>query len=151
MPATERNIGDVIAQHAVEKRETHDYMRTLRLTGFGGLVAAPLLSNWYKFLDKNIRLSNPFKSLIARVALDQFLFAPSFIALFFSAQGALEGKSAIEQLQGIIQFLLWPAVQFFNFYVTPLNHRLMVTNIVALGWNTYLSTANQKSSSHVEK
>jgi hypothetical protein len=27
------------------------------------------------------------------VGLDQCLFAPSFIALFFSAQGALEGKS----------------------------------------------------------
>ncbi|KAM3580966.1 Protein required for ethanol metabolism [Umbelopsis sp. WA50703] len=133
-------------------------MRTLRLTGFGGLVAAPLLSNWYKFLDKNIRLSSPFKSLIARVGLDQCLFAPSFIALFFSAQGALEGKSMTqikEKLddgypQALLNnYKLWPAVQFFNFYVTPLNHRLMVTNIVALGWNTYLSTANQKSSSHI--
>lgn len=151
--------GDVIAQHAVEKRETHDYMRTLRLTGFGGLVAAPLLGNWYKFLDKNIHLSNPFKTLIARVALDQFLFAPGFIALFFSAQGALEGKNMTqikEKLddgypQALLNnYKLWPAVQFFNFYVTPLNHRLMVTNIVALGWNTYLSTANQKSSSHIK-
>jgi hypothetical protein len=54
-------LGDVIAQHAVEKRDTHDYARTLRLTGFGGIVAAPLLSNWYKFLDRHIQMSSPVK------------------------------------------------------------------------------------------
>ncbi|KAG2175989.1 hypothetical protein INT44_000468 [Umbelopsis vinacea] len=150
--------GDVIAQHAVEKRDTHDYARTLRLAGFGGIVAAPLLSNWYKFLDRHIQMSTPVKALFARVALDQLLFAPCFIAVFFSAQGALEGKNTTQIKEKLADgypqalknnYKLWPAVQFFNFYVTPLNHRLMVTNIVALGWNTYLSTANQQSSSHV--
>jgi len=148
----------VIAQHVVEKTESHDYARTLRLTGFGGVVAAPLLSNWYRFLDQHIHMSTPFKALIARVGMDQLLFAPCFIAVFFSAQGALEGKNT-EQIKEKLQdgypqalinnYKLWPAVQLFNFYVTPLRHRLMITNIVALGWNTYLSTANQRSSTHV--
>lgn len=58
-----RVLGDIIAQHVVEKRDSHDYVRTLRLTGFGGVVAAPLLSNWYRFLDKHIHMSTPFKGI----------------------------------------------------------------------------------------
>ncbi|KAI9497862.1 integral membrane protein mpv17 pmp22 family [Zychaea mexicana] len=150
--------GDVIAQQAVEKRgfEHHEVSRTLRMAGFGGAVAGPVLSTWYRFIELNVKGSTPLNALVKKVAADQLLCAPIFIAGFFSAQGLLEGKS-IAQIQEKLEngyttavlanYKIWPAVQFVNFYFTPLNHRLMVSNVISLGWNAYLSYMNQQSSS----
>ncbi|KAI7871187.1 sym-1 [Spinellus fusiger] len=148
--------GDTIAQHMVENKgyQGHDYERTIRMVGFGGLVAGPILSHWYRFVEFKVKASTPFKELAIKVAMDQFLFAPVFIGVFFSAQGVFEGKSFEEIKQKLHMgyttalfnnYKLWPTVQLFNFYFVPLNHRLMVTNLVALGWNAYLSTVNQQT------
>ncbi|ORX47969.1 Mpv17/PMP22 family protein [Hesseltinella vesiculosa] len=154
--------GDVIAQQAVEQKgwDRHDTTRTVRMTGFGGCAAGPLLSNWYRFLELNIRRSTPLRTLAARVGLDQLVFAPCFIAFFFAAQGTLEGKT-VNEIKVKLEhgyssalfnnYKLWPAVQFANFYFVPLQHRLLVTNIVALGWNSYLSWVNQRSSTLIKQ
>lgn len=91
-------IGDVIAQQVIEKRgwTEHDLMRTTRMTVFGGIFAGPILSNWYKFIDKRVTVQSPSKgifcqklkseklsfcciALFYKVACDQFIFAPFFI------------------------------------------------------------------------
>jgi protein Mpv17 len=36
---------------------------------------------------------HPARQLLARVALDQFVFAPTFIAVFFTGTGLLKGQS----------------------------------------------------------
>ncbi|KAF1802970.1 hypothetical protein FB192DRAFT_1365801 [Mucor lusitanicus] len=149
--------GDVIAQQFVEKQgwDRHDLTRTFRMTAFGGVFAGPALSNWYRFIDRKVTTKNAFQGLATKVVLDQFIFAPFFIAAFFTGQGIFEGKSLQEikdKLSSgyttalIGNYKIWPAVQVVNFYFTPLNYRLMVTNVVALGWNAYLSTVNQRSS-----
>ncbi|KAI8141489.1 hypothetical protein BJV82DRAFT_619377 [Fennellomyces sp. T-0311] len=150
--------GDVLAQQAIEKKgiENHEWSRTMRMSGFGGVVAGPVLSTWYRFAELNIKGSTPLTALVKKVAADQLLFAPSFIGVFFSAQGLLEGKSAAEiqdKLKNgytsavIANYKLWPAVQLANFYFVPLNYRIIVTNVVSLGWNAYLSLVNQRASS----
>ncbi|OZJ02538.1 hypothetical protein BZG36_04143, partial [Bifiguratus adelaidae] len=144
--------GDIIAQQAVERRSQHDFSRTGRLGLFGGLVAGPALANWYRYLDRVIQME-PVKALFTRVALDQILFAPCFIGTFFTVQGAMEGQSLPQITQRLREgypdalknnYKLWPMVQIVNFYLVPLNHRLMVVNTIALGWNTYLSLLNQR-------
>ncbi|ORZ07810.1 hypothetical protein BCR42DRAFT_425519 [Absidia repens] len=150
--------GDTIAQQIVEKQgiQQHDFLRTGRMMVFGGAVAGPALSTWYRLLEHNVKASTPFKTLVKKVAIDQVLFAPVFIGVFFSTQGLFEGKSVQEIKEKldhgyttavINNYKLWPTVQLFNFYFVPLNHRLMVTNIVALGWNSYLSWINHEASS----
>ncbi|KAA8576400.1 hypothetical protein EYC84_006530 [Monilinia fructicola] len=48
--------------------------------------------------------------------------------------------------------MIWPAVQAVNFKLVPLEHRVLVVNIVSLGWNCYLSYLNgRKSDVTVEK
>ncbi|CDH49613.1 protein sym1 [Lichtheimia corymbifera JMRC:FSU:9682] len=152
--------GDVVAQQYVERKgmENHDTSRTMRMAVFGGCFAGPVLGNWYRFLELNVKGSTPIKALVKKVAVDQFLCAPVFIGIFFSAQGLLEGKSVNEIKEKLQQgyttavlanYKLWPAVQLVNFYAVPLYYRLAVTNVVAIGWNAYLSNVNQRSSSSV--
>jgi protein Mpv17 len=37
--------------------------------------------------------------MLTKVALDQLMFAPAFIGIFYTAQGALEGKSMSEIIE----------------------------------------------------
>jgi Mpv17 / PMP22 family len=37
---------------------------------------------------------------------------------------------------------LWPAVHMLNFFYNPLHHRVLVQNLVLVGWSAYLSHLN---------
>ncbi|GAA5796933.1 hypothetical protein HPULCUR_002311 [Helicostylum pulchrum] len=128
--------GDVIAQQLIEKQgwEQHDLKRTLRMSAFGGIFAGPALSTWYRFIDRKVTTTNRVQGLVTKVVLDQFVFAPFFIAAFFTGQGLFEGKSINEIKEKLSSgyttalignYKIWPAVQIANFYFTPLNYRLM--------------------------
>lgn len=48
-------------------------------------------------------------------------------------------------------YLVWPWVQLANFSVVPLEYRVLVVNVVALGWNCYLSALNSGGGKEEEK
>ena len=92
--------------------------------------------------------------LISRVALDQLVFAPNAIALFFFVTGALEGHDLITTGTKLKQvywdvlmsnYTIWPAVQLFNFYFIPLHYQSILVNTISVGWNAYLSRANERA------
>ncbi|KAH6574361.1 hypothetical protein BASA50_001697 [Batrachochytrium salamandrivorans] len=148
--------GDLIAQTAVEQTPltSIDAIRTARLTLFGTTICGPAMVIWYRLLSKNILLASPMQTLAARVSLDQLVFAPSFLAVFFAATGLMEGRSFSEvgtKLSAgypdalVSNYKLWPAVQMINFYLVPLHYQALFVNVIALGWNTYLSVLNRRS------
>jgi protein Mpv17 len=52
----------VLSQQAIEgKWRDHDFMRTARLSCYGGLVFAPTITKWYSLLER-IQMSNRVKS-----------------------------------------------------------------------------------------
>lgn len=69
----------------------------------------------------------------------------------------LEGTSAEEKLRTTYwpalsrNWMIWPAVQFVNFKYVPLDMRVLVVNIVSLGWNCYLSYLNSSGKSDEEE
>ena len=148
-------IGDCIAQHGIEKTNNHDINRTFRLSLFGTFVAGPSIALWYRFLSANVKMSSPLKTLCAKVCLDQFVFSPVSIAVFFTANSLMEGKKYDEiklKLKKtyttalLNNWKLWPAVQFINFSIVPVNYQSIVVNTVALGWNSYMSSLNKSAS-----
>ena len=145
--------GDVIAQQVVEKKgKAHDITRTAKMTLIGLCVLGPGLRTWYIILDRVVKGAGTSAAL-KKMLLDQIVWAPSFLAMFFCLVSAMNGKDR-EQIKDKfkndyatalkVNYMIWPAVQIINFKFVPMQHRVIVVNIVALFWNTYLAYASHK-------
>ncbi|RAL62480.1 hypothetical protein DID88_005045 [Monilinia fructigena] len=152
--------GDVLAQQLVEKKgiKEHEIARTGRMALYGGAIFGPIATNWFKFLQNNVVLKNKNLEMAARVAADQCIVAPLNLGLFLTTMSVLEGTDPKKKLEANYStalqknYMIWPAVQAVNFKLVPLEHRVLVVNIVSLGWNCYLSYLNgRKSDVTVEK
>ncbi|AEO70204.1 uncharacterized protein THITE_2121301 [Thermothielavioides terrestris NRRL 8126] len=143
-------IGDVTAQQLVDKKglEKHDLARTGRMALYGGVVFGPAAATWFRLLSRHVNLRSPNATILARVACDQGIFAPTFIGVFLSSMAVLEGTSPREKLAKsysdalLTNWMIWPFVQLVNFKLVPLQHRLLFVNVVSIGWNCYLSFLN---------
>lgn len=145
--------GDVIAQQAVEKKgKSHDLMRTTKMTLMGLCVLGPGLRTWYIILDRVVKGAGTSAAL-KKMLLDQTIWAPSFLAMFFCLVSAMNGKGIEEVKDKLrndyvnamkVNYMIWPAVQIVNFKFVPMQHRVIVVNIVALFWNTYLAYTSHK-------
>ena len=81
--------GDLGTQTLVENRrklEDIDWRRVQRFASLGLFVSAPLLHVWYGFLARQFP-----KHVLPRVALDQFGFAPLFLAGFIFGNDYFRG------------------------------------------------------------
>jgi protein Mpv17 len=114
------------------------------------VVFGPAATKWYGILQRRINFENKTQTIVARVLADQCIFASTNMFVFLSTMAILEGKSPQEKLQksyipGLkANWTIWPAVQAANFSIVPLEHRVLVVNIVSLGWNCYLSYLNSQ-------
>ncbi|KAF8607380.1 hypothetical protein BDV93DRAFT_520258 [Ceratobasidium sp. AG-I] len=148
-------VGDIVAQQGVDRRglSKHDWVRTARLGAYGGAVFAPIVVKWYKVLDQIPIKSRP--ALVAsRVALDQFVFAPFAVAMFFGCTTLMEGKR-VEDVKTklrtsykdtlIANWGLFIPFQIVNMFI-PLHHRLLAVNAVSIPWNAFLSYKAASSS-----
>jgi protein Mpv17 len=113
--------GDLIAQKVVERNETLDIRRMGTLAAFGGGVAGPAMVSWYRLLQR-VQLSTPVKTLLARVAVDQCLFAPSFIAIFFAFNGFMDRCSMEEIYSRLLTG--YPSALAGNYMIWPVGRSL---------------------------
>ena len=187
------NVG--AADGATARPLAFDNVRLGNMTLLGAVLVAPVLHVWYGFLGRRIP-GTSLGPVAGRVLLDQAIFAPSFIAVFFAAlavsliphasdsrpfqtvflrcwracvcgacgvqesnwtHGALtcwrmlqglEGKSVRqleEQLRDswsetvVTNWKLWVPCQIINLGFVPGHLQVLVSNIVALAWNSYVS------------
>lgn len=90
-------------------------------------------------MQRHIVLKNTKVTLAARVVADQTLFTPTHLFVFLSSMSVLEGTDPKEKLQKSFlgaykaNLMLWPWVQGVNFAFVPLEHRVLVVNVVSLG------------------
>ncbi|TID26529.1 hypothetical protein E2P81_ATG00999 [Venturia nashicola] len=147
--------GDTLAQQGVERRglANQDLKRTGRMALYGGAIFGPAATTWFNFLQRRVTIGgNPSSNatILTRVALDQLIFTPANLLCFLTSQAIMEGsspKAKIESTYGTAitkNWMVWPGVQLVNFKVVPLEHRVLVVNVVSLGWNCYLSYLNSQ-------
>jgi protein Mpv17 len=122
----------------------------LALTCFGAAIFGPAATTWFKFLQHKIVLKNKNLEIVARVAADQTIFASTNLFVFLSSMAIMEGTSPKHKLETTYanalqkNWMVWPFVQAINFKLVPLHHRVLVVNVVSLGWNCYLSFLNSQ-------
>ncbi|KAL1410459.1 hypothetical protein Q8F55_004470 [Vanrija albida] len=127
-----------------------DAVRVTRLVLYGGLVFAPLSHAWLGLVDR-VRLTSKLHTLGARLALDQLIWGPFIVGVFWGSNGVLEGKSPAQVQEKvehafvssyIKSLCVFGPTQVINFAFVPLHHRLAVQQTVGLGWNIWLSYIN---------
>ncbi|KAK5202070.1 Protein required for ethanol metabolism [Cryomyces antarcticus] len=141
-----------MAQQGVERRglAKHDLARTSRMALYGGCIFGPAATTWFKFLQNRVRLPNKNAEILARVGLDQVVFASTNMFVFLSSMALMEGSDPKKKLDSTYKmalqknWLVWPWVQLINFKFVPLDHRVLVVNVISLGWNCYLSYLNSQ-------
>ena len=77
--------------------------------------------------------------------------APTFVPLFTAMLYCLEGRpqEIIPSLKEIYvevmltNYKLWIPMQLLNFGLIPVQYQVLMSNITALVWNTYLSYINR--------
>ena len=146
---------DVIAQ-TLEHRPLHlkdyDFIRTSRMLGIG-LCSGGLMHVWYGFLNQRITALGP-RGAVAKVAMDQLLFAPLSLAVFFTATGFLKGESVagIKTMFSTkyadalkVNYFIWPISMLINFRYVPPRYQVLWASTISLGWSVYLSTSANKN------
>lgn len=143
--------GDFLAQFFIEKRMTwkeYDKSRTLRYLTVGLFVLGPSMHIWYTSLDRIIKRRTTLKVAVKKMLMDQGLYLPPYIATFIVVMSKLRFESNSEVKTKLYRdfkpillasYQLWPLVQIGNFYFVPLQHRILVMNLVGLMWNTYIA------------
>lgn len=102
-------------------------------------IFGPTATKWFDFLVRRVNLPSKNGTIVARVACDQFLFAPVNMALFLSSMAYMEGNSPVQRLKDAYlpgyqkNLMIWPFVQFTNFKYVPAEMRVLVVNIISLG------------------
>jgi len=113
-------------------------------------IFGPAATTWFKFLQNKVVLKNKNLEIVARVTADQAIFAPTNMFVFLSSMAIMEGSSPKEKLDKTYKmalqknWMVWPFVQFVNFKFVPLDHRVLLVNVISVGWNCYLSFLNSQ-------
>ncbi|CAD6499754.1 BgTH12-03862 [Blumeria graminis f. sp. triticale] len=142
--------GDTMAQQIMEKKGVgnHDVARSGRMALYGSMFG-PVASRWFGFLQTRIVLKNKNLEILARVASDQTFFAGTNLFCFLSSMAIMEGIDPKEKLEKTYftaltkNWMVWPFVQVVNFKFVPLQHRVLLVNMVSVGWNCYLSSVSR--------
>ncbi|KAH9295412.1 hypothetical protein KI387_039000, partial [Taxus chinensis] len=145
-------LGDLFCQFVIEKSSELDVKRIFVFTLLGLVLVGPTLHFWYLSLSKLVSGTGASRAGL-RLLLDQFLFSPIFIGIFFSSLLTLEGRSSeiLPKLRQdwfasvVANWKLWIPFQFLNFLVVPQQFQVLAANFIALAWNIYLSFASHKN------
>ena len=144
--------GDLMTQVLIEDREDGVDVKRFGIMCFlGGTLVGPWLHVWYNLLFTYVPGATVVP-VLQRVALDQLVMAPPFVAIFMSSLLALEGKA--DQITTVLgaewkpavftNWKMWAPAQMINFGFVPLRFQVLFSNFVALFWNAYLSLASHR-------
>lgn len=172
--------GDLIAQKINHNNNDNykdkkiDFNRTLYNVIYGGIIFAPIANKLYRILNNkiyypfkinNIKLAKykNFFDTICRVSVDQLIWSPIGIVLYFSMMTVMENWKNVLNNPAVIKekiaikidtrfrdtllanWSVWPIFQIVNFSLVPLPFRVSAVNIVSILWNAFLSNSNNSA------
>jgi protein Mpv17 len=144
-------LGDLLAQVFIIKSGI-DIKRLITLSAFGFLYHGPSGHYFYNWLDSQIPGTDG-KTVAIKVAIDQILWCPVFMTVFFTYLGLVNGDSFATISNKIRSDLftamkgswkVWPFVHTVNFKFISTKHRLVFINGVQIAFNMFLSLLGSK-------
>jgi protein Mpv17 len=129
-----------------------DVKRFVSLSMFGLLYHGPSGHYFYNWLDSKISGTDAV-SVAMKVAIDQILWCPIFMTVFFTYLGLVNGDSfsvigakikndLLAACQG--SWKVWPVVHAVNFKFVSSKYRLLFINGVQVAFNMFLSLIGTK-------
>lgn len=126
--------------------------RFLTLSFFGFAYHGPSGHFFYNWLDKKIP-GTEAKTVAMKVLIDQTLWCPIFMTVFFTYLGLVNGDSfgaignkiksdLLSACQG--SWKVWPIVHAINFRFIATKYRLVYINTVQVAFNIFLSIIGTK-------
>ncbi|XP_069987443.1 mpv17-like protein 2 isoform X2 [Penaeus vannamei] len=142
-------LGDFLQQQhniVIQKQKTWDVVRTRQLTCTGVTVGA-LCHHWYNLLDRKLP-GRTLKVVIKKLLVDQLIFSPVCITIFFISFGLFKGGDWDDFFRDIehrgirlytAEWFVWPPAQLVNFYWLPTKYRVLYDNTISLVFDIYTS------------
>jgi Mpv17 / PMP22 family len=169
-------IGDLLAQRfeLFQQRTKHsakeenksefdlmDVYRTVTLASFGLLIAGPLYSMWYPFLDGvchpwSLTKYGVWATPVVKMIIEMTFLEPVFLSLFFGFMNLAEGGN-IQSFQQKMssEFLptyktsltVWPPYMLLSFRFVPVGAQTIAMNLAMAFWDAFLSYQNSRTTS----
>lgn len=73
-----------------QSSESYDFVRTLRMAGYGLLVLGPSLHYWFNFMSR-LFPRRDLLSTLKKMAMGQGIYGPAMTVIFFSMNARLQG------------------------------------------------------------
>ena len=164
--------GDFLCQWITHDPAVEDWWnakKTLRFGFLGAFLVAPAVHFWYGGLAKHFPGTST-STVAKRVFMDQFVFTPVFLPIWFSSMWTLEKapvfgnpghagdarSSYMDRWIDIAPDLLvanwsyWIPAVSINFKFVPLKYQVLYANVLSLIWNMYLSFSTDQVSKKEE-
>jgi len=144
-------LGDFLTQTFIGSA-AFDMKRFITLSLFGFLYHGPSGHFFYNWLDKQVE-GQGAPQVALKVAIDQILWCPIFMSVFFLYLGLVNGDTLATVGKKIQSDLLvacqgswkvWPLVHAVNFKFISTKHRLVFINAVQVAFNMFLSIIGTK-------
>lgn len=144
-------LGDLLAQLFISGGP-FDMKRFITLSIFGFIYHGPSGHYFYNWLDDKIPGTSG-AVVATKVAIDQLLWCPIFMTVFFTYLGLVNGDSMATIVHKIKTDLftavqgswkVWPFVHAINFKFISTKHRLVFINSVQIAFNMFLSLIGSK-------
>ncbi|KAL9224754.1 hypothetical protein vseg_000763 [Gypsophila vaccaria] len=132
---------------ALPSSEPYDFIRTLRMAGYGLVILGPSLHFWFNFISK-VLPSRDLPTTAKKMALGQTVYGPFMNVIFFSLNAALQGEDGNEILARLKRDLIptmlnglmyWPLCDFITFRFTPVHLQPLVSNGFSYLWTIYIT------------
>lgn len=137
----------------VKKRELlpYDPIRTGRMGVYAFFALSPFFALWYtRFLPALVPIKKPsFKLVTKKVLWDETVGSMYYYFSFFYVMALLEGRSSHDGIENIKEnfmtayktdLMVWPFVQFGNFWFVPTHIQPLVISVVSVFWAAFLSS-----------
>ncbi|WOL17648.1 protein SYM1-like isoform X2 [Canna indica] len=127
--------------------DSFDFIRTLRMAGYGVVLSGPSLHFWFNFVS-GVLPKRDVLTTIKKMALGQVVYGPIMTSVFFSVNAGLQGESGAEIFARLKRDLIptlksglvyWPMCDFITFKFIPVRLQPLVSNSFSFLWTIYLT------------